>query len=115
MSCNTLGKTITLLILAVAPRVLDAPGFAPEPAETLHVVVDPSRTGAEMPEDFIGLSYEKNILTQPRVFAPENSVLRKLFANLGHGNLRIGAASVGKDGMDTGTQNAERRLLGAKR
>jgi hypothetical protein len=98
MSCNILGKTITLLMLAVAPRVLDAQGFAPEPAETLHVVVDPSRTGAAIPEYFIGWSYEKTILTQRRVFAPENSVLRRLFENLGNGNWRIGAGAVEETG-----------------
>lgn len=60
--------------------------------------MDPLRTGAEIREDFIGLSYEKNSVTQPRVFAPENTLLRKLFANLGHGNLRIGAEAVEESG-----------------
>lgn len=71
-----------------------AQGAVPEPNQTIHVVVDPSRSGIEIREDFIGLSYEKEILTERRVLAPENQILRKLLANLGHGNLRIGAASV---------------------
>lgn len=87
---------ISLLILIFAfaelPQAVEA--AAVEQRETVHVVVDPSRTGAEIREDFIGLSFEKKILTQPGVFSPENEILRKLFENLGHGNLRVGAASV---------------------
>jgi hypothetical protein len=67
-------------------------------ARTLQVVLDPSRTGAEIPPDFIGLSYEKNILAQPGVLVPENAVLRRLFVQLGKGNLRLGAAAVDRTG-----------------
>jgi hypothetical protein len=98
MRCDIEGKAALLIVLAVAQYSLYAQGFAPEADGTLHVVVDPSRTGAEIRDDFIGLSYEKNILTQPRVFAPENAVLQKLFANLGRGNLRIGAGAVEETG-----------------
>ena len=91
-----------LIALVVAQMPSDAQGSAPEATETLHIIVDPSRTGAEIPEDFIGLSYEKDILTQPRVFTPENLVLRKLLANLGHGNLRMGAGAVEETGWTRG-------------
>jgi hypothetical protein len=42
----------------------------------MQVALDSSRTGAEIPPDFIGLSFEKNILAQPGVLAPKNAVLR---------------------------------------
>lgn len=40
---------------------IDAQGSSPELSGTLHVVVDSSRTGADIQEDFIGLDYEKDI------------------------------------------------------
>ena len=89
MRFNSIGRTALLILLAGVPQPSPA-----QDSETLHVKVDPSRTGVEIGDDFIGLSYEKDILTQPRVFTPENTVLRNLFSNLGHGNLRIGAGAV---------------------
>lgn len=98
MQRRIIALTPLFIILLLSQQSWVARASASEAMNTLHVVVDPSRTGAEIQEYFIGLSYEKEILTQPRVFAPENEVLQKLFANLGHGNLRIGAASVEKTG-----------------
>lgn len=74
--------------------------------QTLRVVLDPSRTGAEIPPDFIGLSYEKNILAQPGVFVPENAILRRLLIQLGKGNLRLGAAAVDRTGWTRETRTA---------
>jgi hypothetical protein len=81
-----------LLVLAQQPCVVV--GNTSEETQTLHVIVDPSRTGTEIREDFVGLSFEKEILTQPGIFTPQNRILRTLFENLGLGNVRIGAASV---------------------
>lgn len=53
--------------------------------------LDPSQPGPVIPDDFIGFSYEKTLLTRPGVFTTDNIVLKRLLINLGKGNLRIGA------------------------
>ena len=54
---------------------------------TLH----PDQTGAMVPEDFIGLSYEIQQLSDPNFFAPSNTGLIAQFRALApHGVLRLG-------------------------
>jgi hypothetical protein len=89
---------LALLSLVIGDVNLGAQSTEPGTAGILRVVLDPSRTGPEIPEDFVGLSYEKTILAQPGVFTPGNAVLQRLLVQLGKGNLRMGAGAVESTG-----------------
>ena len=77
----------TLAILAVSflfQKSLDA-----QPVEvTLHV--DESNPGSAIPADFLGFSYEKNVLALDH-FKPSNTAMVNLMRHLGSGVLRMGA------------------------
>jgi len=67
-------------------------GKQPKPTTTvIQLTLGFSETGPMIPDDFIGIGYEKTLLSKPGIFTPENTVLRRLMTNLGKGNLRIGA------------------------
>jgi hypothetical protein len=56
---------------------------------TLHL--HPSQPGPRIPDNFIGLSYETNQLTEPSFFSPDNTGLIEQFRTLSpNGVLRIG-------------------------
>ncbi|HEY3703607.1 MAG TPA: hypothetical protein VGL22_01000 [Terracidiphilus sp.] len=58
-------------------------------AVTLNISAD--ATGPHMPEDFVGLSYEVQQLTDPAFFSPANAGLIEQFKKLAtHGVLRLG-------------------------
>jgi hypothetical protein len=64
--------------------------FAQTPQPTT-IQLHPDHPGAHVPENFIGLSYETNQLTDPTFFSPENTGLIAQFLALApHGVLRIG-------------------------
>ena len=58
-----------------------------------QIVIDVTKPGLAIPEDFLGISYEKNALVEPH-FKPGNSVLINLHRNLGPGTLRLGGNKV---------------------
>ena len=65
--------------------------FAQAPAATATLKLHPDQPGAHVPENFIGLSYETEQLTDPNFFSPENTGLIAQFLALApHGVLRIG-------------------------
>ncbi|MGC9199957.1 MAG: hypothetical protein ACP5E5_13645 [Acidobacteriaceae bacterium] len=83
----------TLRSLARAATPLDSPTGTPLPgksnAPTLQL--HPDQPGPRIPENFIGLSYEANELTEPSFFSPQNTGLIQQFRALApHGVLRIG-------------------------
>lgn len=58
---------------------------------TASLKLHPDQPGARVPENFIGLSYETNQLTDPTFFSPKNAGLIAQFKALApHGVLRIG-------------------------
>jgi hypothetical protein len=55
---------------------------------------DPNRTGATIPRDFVGLSFERAQLSNPGYFSAENTGLVRLIRRLSPaGNLRLGGSS----------------------
>ncbi|HET6384903.1 MAG TPA: glycosyl hydrolase family 79 C-terminal domain-containing protein [Armatimonadota bacterium] len=68
-----------------APAVTPAPGMA---------VVELGRRGPAIPSDFMGLSYESGMISNPGFFAADNHSLIGLIRRLGsHGVIRIGGNS----------------------
>jgi hypothetical protein len=64
-------------------------GSLAEPVK-VSVTVDESRPGPEIPSDFLGFSYEKNVLALDH-FRPSNTAMVNLMRHLGDGVLRLGA------------------------
>ena len=82
----------TLLLLAV---LLLAPPAALHAADAPHsqkalITLHPEKPGVKIPEDFLGFSFEKKMLSI-EAFHPGNAELINLFTNLGGGVLRVGA------------------------
>ena len=75
----------SLLLSPLAGSCSDAPA-----SQTALVTVHPEKPGVKIPEDFLGFSFEKKMLSI-EAFHPGNSVLINLFTNLGCGVLRVGA------------------------
>ncbi len=66
-------------------------GQTAAPTTAVSLKLHPEQTGARVPENFVGLSYETNQLTDPTFFSPENAGLIAQFKALApHGVLRIG-------------------------
>lgn len=75
-------------LAAAAPGILYASGNAPLAARLL---LHPGKPVAQVPPDFMGLSYESAQLADPEYFSSANSSLIALVRRLGpHGVLRIG-------------------------
>lgn len=74
---------------AVVPHLR---AFAQVPAPAMgKLILHPDRSGPKVPEDFIGLSYEIQQLSDPSFFAPSNKGLIAQFRALApHGVLRLG-------------------------
>lgn len=64
-------------------------GIRAQPHE-VSVTVDESRAGPGIPSDFLGFSYEKNVLALDH-FRPSNTAMVNLMRHLGDGVLRFGA------------------------
>lgn len=60
----------------------------------VEVTVDPGKAQYSVPDNFLGFSYETEMLTKnPQVLNSNNAVLIQLYKNLGPGILRIGGDS----------------------
>ncbi|MFZ0339914.1 MAG: glycosyl hydrolase family 79 C-terminal domain-containing protein [Terracidiphilus sp.] len=71
----------------IAPNKL----LAQPAALQISLVIDPAIRLAEVPADFMGLSYESGQLTYPDFFSPQNSALIEMFRTLSPaGVLRLG-------------------------
>jgi hypothetical protein len=62
-------------------------------------IVPSERPGVEIPPDFIGLSYEKSVVSVP-LFDASDTALVRLFRRLGPGVLRVGGNSVDRTSWD---------------
>ncbi|WP_155006429.1 hypothetical protein [Sphingomonas hengshuiensis] len=70
------------------------PSFARATGEVVQLRFDPNRTGATIPRDFVGLSFERAQLSNPGYFSPANTALVGLVRGLSTaGNLRLGGSS----------------------
>jgi hypothetical protein len=77
-------------LTAAAALTPNLSAFAQTPA-TAKLTLHPDQTGPVIPEDFIGLSYEIQQLSDPNFFAPSNHGLVAQFRALApHGVLRLG-------------------------
>lgn len=94
---KTVFPLCSILLAAIAPVRADGERSGKEgmfdaemeePGEvTLHV--DESKPGPEIPTDFLGFSYEKNVLALDH-FKPSNTAMVNLMRHLGNGVLRFG-------------------------
>lgn len=79
---------LTTAAMAAAALRLQAEGT---PAAHATLVLSSAADGAQMPSDFVGLSYEIQQLTDPSFFSPANTGLVRAFRELSlHGVLRLG-------------------------
>ena len=89
---NKIVLTTRILLLGGIPvPQLLANDFSASPQ--VLVAIHPDQPGAEIPADFLGLSYEKSTLAETH-FRPDNAELINLFRNLGPGVLRFGGNHV---------------------
>lgn len=83
--------------VAAGVAATSLPGFALGDAKrqaTARLTIDASQTGATIPRDFAGLSYESAQLANPAFFSAENKELIELFRGVSpSGNLRLGGGS----------------------
>jgi hypothetical protein len=80
-----------LLATAATAALPTLRSFAQAPTTTATLKLHPNETGPRIPDNFIGLSYETNELTNPGFFSPENTSLITQFRTLApNGVLRIG-------------------------
>ena len=88
-------KRASICVLAgfLAGSCILSAGSRHEPAVTL--LIDTQNTGAKIPEDFSGLSFEMETLLPEKngsqYFSESNRALIQTFRNLGVKNLRVGA------------------------
>jgi hypothetical protein len=79
-----------LLATAATAALPSLKSFA-QATTTATLKLHPGETGPRIPDNFIGLSYETNELTNPPFFSPENTGLIEQFRTLStNGVLRIG-------------------------
>jgi hypothetical protein len=80
-----------LLATAATAALPTLKSFAQASTATATLKLHPGETGPRIPDNFIGLSYETNELTNPSFFSPENTGLVEQFRTLAtNGVLRIG-------------------------
>jgi hypothetical protein len=78
-------------LLATAATLPSLKLFAQAPTQTATLKLHLNATGPRVPDNFIGLSYETNELTNPTFFSPDNTGLIEQFRALTpNGVLRIG-------------------------
>jgi hypothetical protein len=88
MTAQSRRTFLTTAALAAAALRLHAQGSSSAQAT---LVLPADAAGAHMPEDFVGLSYEVQQLTDPSFFSPANTGLVRAFKELSaHGVLRLG-------------------------
>src|ERR1700728_2887551 len=79
------------LLATAAAATLPTLNSLAQATTTATLKLHPGETGPRVPDNFIGLSYETNELTNPSFFSPENSGLIEQFRTLStNGVLRIG-------------------------
>ena len=81
-------RTIRRALVVVAASIISLETASAESVE-LILQVDESKPGPAIPADFIGFSYEKNVLALDH-FKPTNTAMVNLMRNLGGGVLRFG-------------------------
>ena len=75
-------------VISALPRSTHASGAV------VQLGFDPNRTGATIPHDFVGLSFERAQLSNPGYFSADNTALVRLVRGLSPaGNLRLGGSS----------------------
>jgi len=81
-------------MMAAAGMVSALPRTAFASGSAIQLGFDPKRTGATIPRDFVGLSFERAQLSNPGYFSVENKELVRLVRGLSPaGNLRLGGSS----------------------
>jgi hypothetical protein len=81
-------------MMAAAGMVSALPRAALASGPVIQLGFDPKRTGATIPRDFVGLSFERAQLSNPGYFSPDNKALVALVRGLSPaGNLRLGGSS----------------------
>ncbi|MFD4180365.1 hypothetical protein [Rhodococcus sp. NPDC058514] len=86
-------RAAVVLIAATLPLAVSAGPAAAEAPTAVTVVVDASKPGRTVPADFLGLSFEANLMHELWL-APGSGNVSTLIGNLGHGNLRFSANQV---------------------
>jgi len=85
---------VTSLSASMAASALPGKLFAQDLSRAARLAIDLEHTGATIPLDFTGLSYETAQLANPAFFSTENKALIKLFRDLSPtGVLRLGGGS----------------------
>lgn len=84
ISLRSIRRTLSALTFSIT---FQATSGATQIAVTLHV--DESKPGPTIPADFLGFSYEKNVLALDH-FKPSNTAMANLMRHLGTGVLRFG-------------------------
>lgn len=93
---------ITAIIVAAGLVSLVAPAaVTAAPANTVTITVDADNPGRVVPADFLGLSFEANLMHE-QWLAPGSGNVPTLISNLGHGNLRFSANQVDRTAWLTG-------------
>jgi hypothetical protein len=92
MNRRTFLKRVAGLIPAVAVQTNFAGALRAEPGEAnVQVTLDPARTLAIIPPDFMGLGYEISSVARPGLLSARNSVYVQLVRSLGtRGVIRVG-------------------------
>jgi hypothetical protein len=81
-------------MLAVTGATAALPRVAMAAAPTIRLSYDPARTGATIPRDYVGLSFERAQLSNPAYFSPENKQFVQLIRGLSpSGSIRLGGSS----------------------
>ncbi|TQF66485.1 hypothetical protein FK531_18505 [Rhodococcus spelaei] len=95
VSCSRFrpSRTAVVLITAAVPVALTTIPASAQSPNSVTVVVDTTAPGRTVPADFLGLSFEANLMHE-QWLAPGAGNVSKLIANLGHGNLRFSANQV---------------------
>jgi len=91
-------------VVAVSVMIPAGRGQAEPAAAQVAVRVRTDQPGSPIPDDFLGFSCEKKILSH-LCFEPANTQLINLFHNLGHGVLRIGGDEVDHTGWSLSETN----------
>ena len=88
---DSINRRRFLILTAATAALPTLRSLAQTPTPTATLKLHSDETGPRIPDNFIGLSYETNELTDPSFFSIENTALIKQFRTLStNGVLRIG-------------------------
>lgn len=89
-------------LLAVgAPAIFTSTSAHADPAHAVTITVDAANPGRVVPADFLGLSFEANLMHE-QWLTPGSGNVPNLISNLGRGNLRFSANQVDRTAWLTG-------------